>query len=164
MKRYIYSNTELHKQIVITMYVEEVAEDVAANTFINHPANVAKKKRITDQHLKMLDDIIATFDANLRIAKFNIIKEYQASNTYSYYIVFQPVTEDGEILLPIDLIFRISNHSSKSADLSSQSSFVRIVGFTLENEDYNTASALIYRGIHIIKELKKGNVDILDQL
>jgi hypothetical protein len=146
------------------MYIEEAAESVAAGTFINHPANIAKKKRITDKHLEMLDDIIATFDANLRIAKFNIIREYQAGNSYSYYIVFEPVTEYGQVLLPIDLIFRISNHSSKSADLSSQSNFVRVIGFTLDNEDYDKASDLIYRGIHIIRELRKGNSDILDEL
>lgn len=165
MKRRIHAAEQLHRQIVITVNVEEVNQDIAASSeYLSHPKNIKKKFRISDKHLEYLNDIIASFDHNLQVAKFDIIDRRSASNSYSYYITFIPITESGEKLLPIDLVFRVSNHSSKSASESGSSSFARIVSFTLQHEDFDKASDLIYEGIRIIRELKKGNVSILDEI
>ena len=165
MKKWIHSSNELEKRtITITMIVEEESEDIAASDYLNHPKSIKKSKRITDKHLQYLNDIIATFDHNIQAAGFPIVDRHPGSNSYSYYIEFIPITESGEELLPIDLIFRVSDHFSRSAEGSKNSSFARIIGFTLENEDFDKASELIYEGVRILRELKKGNIDILDQL
>ena len=168
MKRWIHSSisTNANRQVVITMNIgdADMTKSVAADIYLEHPENIKKKYRISDKHLQYLNDIIATFDHNLQAAGFDIIDRCPAGNSYSYYITFIPVTEDGRQLLPIDLIFRISDHSSKSAEASAGSTFARIVSFSLEHEDFDKASELIYEGIRIIQELKKGNADILDQI
>lgn len=166
MKRLVQSSSEQHRQIVITMNIEEYtgSSPIAANEYLDHPKSINKKHKISDKHLEYLNDIIASFDHNLQVAGFPILDSRPAKNSYSYYITFVPITESGEELLPVDLIFRVSTHSSKSSEGSIGSSFVRIKGFTLEHEDFDKASELIYEGIRIIRELKKGNVDILDEI
>ena len=166
MKKWIHSSTSANRQIVITINIQDtdVEKPFAASTYLEHPTSIKKKYRISDKHLEYLNDIIATFDHNLQAAGFEIIDRHHSSNSYSYYITFMPITENGEKLLPIDLIFRVSSHSSKSAEASEGSSFARIISFTLANEDFDKASELIYAGIRIIRELKKGNVDILDEI
>lgn len=161
MKKWIHSQ---NRQIVITMLVDDFENSIAASNYLDHPLNIRKKDLISDKHLEYLNDIIATFDHNLQVAGFEIIDRHSSKKGYSYYITFIPVTESGQELLPIDLIFRVSNHSSKSSEGSQSSNFARIISFTLEHESFDEASELIYEGIHIIRELKKGNTKILDQI
>lgn len=165
MKKWIYADSTSNRQLTITMYIRDANElQLAASDYLDHLKSIKKKYRISDEHLKMLNDIIASFDHNIQVAGFKITNRRKASNSYSYYITFIPITDEGEKLLPIDLIFRVSSHNSESAEASADSSFARIVTFALEHEDFNKASELIYEGVQILKELKKGNVDILDQL
>ena len=160
MKKLIHHN----RSITITMFVDGSYENIAASSYLKHPSNINKKDIISDKHLEYLNDIIATFDHNLQVAGFEILDRHSSKKGYSYYITFVPITESGEKLLPIDLIFRVSNHSSKSSEGSQSSNFARIIGFTLEHESFDEASELIYKGIRIIRELKKGNIKILDQI
>lgn len=164
MKRWIHASSYHNKKIVITINIEEAEGSIAASEYLSHPKNIKKRNRISDQHLEYINDIIATFDHNIQAAGFPITSRRPAKNSYSYYLTFVPVSEEGEELLPVDLIFRVSSHTSKTAEDSTRSSFARIISFTLGHEDYNKASDLIYKGIYILKELKKGNIDVLDEL
>lgn len=164
MKRWIHASNSVNCQILVTMHIEDAVVDIAASEYLDHPKSVKKKYKISDRHLKMLNDVIASFDYNIQVAGFEILERRKATNSYSYYITFVPITLEGEKLLPIDLIFRVSSHSSKSAEGSKNSYFAQIVSFTLEHEDFNKASQLIYEGVRIIKELQNGNIDVLDEL
>jgi len=164
MKRMVRSDSTIVRQIVITMIVDYADESIAAAEYLTHPKNVKKRYRITDRHLEYLNDIIASFDHNIQAANFEIVNRRSSKKVYAYYIQFIPITISGERLMPIDLVFRVANHSNLAAENSETSSFARIVGFTLEHEDYDKASELIYRGVYILRELRKGNVDVLDEL
>ena len=164
MKRVIRADSTVHRRIVITMHLECDEESLAAATYLEHPHNIKKKFRISEKHLEYLNDIIASFDHNIQAAGFEIVDRHPSKKGYAYYITFIPISIDGERLMPIDLVFRVADHSSKEAEQSVTSSFARIIGFTLEHEDFDKASELIYEGVRIIRELKKGNVDILDEI
>ena len=169
MKKLIRSDSSSNgsnRQIIVTVNAEvaDATNSIAASEYLSHPKSVKKKYRISDKHLQYLNDIISTFDYNLQAAGFDIINRHPVSNSYSYYITFIPITEDGVKLIPIDLVFKVSTHYSKSAEGSVGSEFARIVSFTLEHEDFDKASELIYEGIRIIRELKRGNADILDEI
>ena len=166
MKRYIKSKVNVSEpiEICITMNISSQSDSVAAADYIPEPKSIGKKRKISEAHRRMLNDIVASFHANIEVAGFPIIDEHWPPKSYSYYITFVPITDDGVELLPVKLVFRVSNHSNYAADKSSQSDFVQVVSFTLEKESFSRTTELIYEGIRILKELKKGNVGILDEI
>lgn len=164
MKRYVKSTEELLATITITMDIHTKLDKVAATDYIQHPKSISKKRRIPDSHLAMLNDIVASFDSNIRAVGFPIIDEHWPKKSYSYYIKFIPITESGEELLPVKLVFRVANHSNIPAEDSSDSDIVQIVSFTLEHEDKLRSWELIHRGAYILQELRKGNVNVLDEI
>lgn len=152
--------------IEVVIHSETILPDnyVAAETYLKHPRSIRKDKKISDKHLGLLNDIIASFDNTLKYYHFPILKKYAANNSYSYYIQFEPITYAGEHLAPIRLIFRVSNHVSRSAKGDISSPTTRIVQFTLNDESFDNSLDLIVRGSEICKQLYEGNKRVLDEI
>ena len=105
MNRMIRNSTENRRSVIITMWMDEYdqPDNLAATTqYIEHPKNIKKKRRISDKHLEYLNDIIATFEANIQVVGFPIIDKHPGGDSYSYYITFTPVTESGEPLMHLE--------------------------------------------------------------
>ena len=152
------------KVIEITMIVDDEGAIAAASSYLHHPKSIEPEKRITDGHLQLLNDIILSFDMMIKSYKFDIVKKYSASNSYSYYIHFDPITESGEKLSPVRLIFRVSNHPSRSAKGSINSPKVRAVTFMLGEENFQNSLDLIEQGSQILERLYHGDKSVLDEL
>lgn len=161
MKRYVKPKNLTIIELVIELEIDKSLESVAAQDFLDHPKS--SKEKISDFKLSLLNDIIASVDNSIRYYKFPIIKKGPAGNSYSYYIRFIPVTASGEQLAPVEIVFRISSHYSKTAAGSVDSPKVRVVQFVLGNESFEDSFALIDRAAYICEQLYAGNRAVLTE-
>lgn len=163
MKRYVKSSDVTTIELVIEL--EILKSGIAAtHNFLDHPKS--SKEKLSNFKLSLLNDIIASVDNSIRYYKFPIVSKGPANNSYSYYIRFIPVTATGEQLSPIEIVFRISSHYSKSGAGSATSPRVRVVQFVLGNESFEDSFELIDRAAYICEQLYAGNrnalVDYID--
>ena len=159
MKRYVKPKNLTTIELVIEIEIDKSLEPAAAEDFLDHPKS--SKEKISNFKLSLLNDIIASVDNSIRYYKFPIIKKGQAGNSYSYYIRFIPVTAKGEQLAPVEIIFRVSTHYSKTAEGSADSPKVRVVQFVLGNESFEDSFALIDKAAYICEQLYAGNRNVL---
>lgn len=151
--------------IDITIFTEIVNTlDVAASQKLLRKTNISKKDQISDKYLDYLNDIIDSVCNSIEYYHFPILNEYASGKGYPYYITFQPITESRELLTPIELGFRISNHRNKLAERSSSSSRVRIIRLTLAEEPYTSSLELIDRAAEICERLYHGDLTVLDEI
>lgn len=156
-------NNKTRKIIDIEIIVEYRDYTIAASRIIDHPDNIAKKKRLNDLKLQILNDVAMSAITAINSRDHLILtKQYQAKNTYSYYIQFDVLDETGQKIIPVGIRFRISNHTMHGDELAIDSSTVVIRSFVLSGKYYENSIAIIQQIDQICAELNKGNINILD--
>ena len=129
---------------------------------IEHPANISKRKRISDAKLNILNEVVYSVMSAIHSHGFTVISHRQSKKSYSYYVKFWPKTDSGERLFPIDFQFRISDHNLKQNQYKEPTT-IRIINLQLGGQDYSNSVELIEAADRICTELKKGNVDVLNE-
>jgi len=149
-------------RIEVTINVECTGADIAAST-VNHPASIKKQNRISDEKLLILNDIVDMTVAYIESHGFPIIYTRQSKKSYTVYIRFQPMTTDNKKSTPVEIIFRIADHSSlRTKDEDSQlSRDVRIRSFLIGDEEYSNFEAFISKIDYICDRLEVGDTSAL---
>lgn len=159
MKRLIKS---IKPTYVLDIEVEfnDCWNNVAAS-IVNHPKNVKKKYLWSDDELTAYNDLIETVLGLIKSHKFEILRNYQSKNSYSYYIDFLP-TRSNEV---IEIRFRITDHSKRS--LNDETTFSDsapiIKSFVMGSKRYSNLVD-IYKAVkNICDDLSKGDYSVLSK-
>lgn len=151
------------KRLEIQIVLEVVNDDRIVASYVKHPSSIKKRRKLDELKLVIINDVVASAMNSIKAQNFPILSQRQSKKDYSYYIMFQPIDDFGNKLIPIDLKFRITTHSSKSIpDDDTTAATVRIKSFILEGETFSNSVDLIHAIDNICKELKKGNISVLD--
>lgn len=163
MKR-LFKNvaTRIHKGISIEIVIDVAYDFEMIAAAIEHPANISKRKRISDAKLNILNEIVYSVMSAIHSHGFTVISTRQSKKSYSYYVKFWPKTDSGERLFPIDFQFRISDHNMKQNE-HRESCTMRIINLQFGGVDFDNSVDLIVAADNICTELKKGNIDVLNQ-
>ena len=132
-----------HKQIVIMVHGWPSTEDVSS---------LDRKVKFLTRCIDAWNSLIISFDYNLQVAGFKIVKRVEGYDRHK--IMFRPVTNRGGLSQLVEMKFRLKIDPSTRED--------RIQNFTVGHSELNTSMDVIYEGIRIMQELKKGNIDVLD--
>lgn len=171
MMKTIFCTDGIPKTRILNIYIEfsYAANDIAAGEYINK-RNVKAKYQLSDDELVLYDDFIRNVIHALKSKHFNILKNRQANNTYSYYISFKPVSESGEEFDRCAIILRISNHIREGSEADSiednDSQIVYqgraiISSIIIGTKKYSSYMQAVDRVYDIVDELAIGNYDIL---
>ena len=161
MKRVLLEGLRRFKRGIRIEIVIDVAydfENIAAA--IEHPANISK--RVSETKLNILNEIVYSVMSAIHAQGFKIISTHQSKKSYSYYVKFWPVTDEGERLFPIEFMFRISDHNIKQNEYK-ESSIVRIINLQFGGVDFDNSVDLILAADEICKGLKKGDLSVLNK-
>ena len=147
-------------KLIITldmMYLPEPDEIAAA--IVNHPTSIKSRYRLDDDRLRLLNDIVDTTISFIRSHKFKILRTYQSKKSYSVYVRFQPYSENNEPLDPVEVIFRIADHSSdslqKDGKIKTGRAYIR--SFWVKDKDYKDIRAFTHEIDVICDELASGD-------
>ena len=160
MKRYIHNDKFL---LDIQIILEYDTSEVAAAQLIRHPNNLKRRKRIQDLKLQILNDVAMSALSSVKSKKhLELVSHRQTSNTYSYYIDFNVLDDEGELLIPVRIRFRISDHKMKGEERDLDASSIVIRSFVLNGKTFDNSVSIISTIANICDELDKGNIFILD--
>ena len=163
MKLYRNNNIRI---MDIEIVVEYSSEYFAASRIIDHPKNIKKRKRISSVNLQILNDVVASVKSRIESSpQFKVTKQTSPgkNKSYSYYIQFDVYDKDGNILVPVGIRFRISNHPKHGIQNEVGSGSVVIRSFVLKGKHYENSVEIILTVNRICSELEKGNIKILDE-
>ena len=169
--RTIFCTDGIPKTRILNIYIEfsYVASDIAAGEYINK-RNVKDEYQLSDDEIVLYDDFIRNVIHALKSKHFNILKNRQANNTYSYYISFRPVNASGREFDRCAIILRISNHirAGSEADSVEDNDFqivyegkAIISSIIIGTKKYSSHIQAIDRVYDIVDELAIGNYDVL---
>lgn len=158
MKRMIKDYIQLN----VIINLDYIYTDIAASE-VNHPKNIRKSNRLDEAKLTILNDIVDSVVSVIRSYHFDIIKKYQSSKSYTYYIWFEPKTSDGRKLIPVKIVFRISgDHRSKSMEGAiSEGVQVIVRSINIGEDEYKDVLGVMNKVDKICKELSVGNLSEL---
>ena len=160
MKKYLQPKRFL---LDVEINIEYVYEEIAASNLISHPENMSRKKRIRDVKLQILNDVAMSVLNSIKSKKnLKLISHHQTDSTYSYYIDFNVFSDEGNLLLPVRIRFRVSDHKMKGGETPLSSSKIVIRSFVLNGETFDNSVAIISAIDDICEELDKGNIFVLD--
>lgn len=155
MKRYIDTKK---RWIEIIVYVDPAyIEHVAAGVQLHHPSS---KFKFTDKELENYTCFVDSMISPIESHKFYIVKEYQSSKSYAYYVDFFPVDKEGNLLDKVHVIFRIAEHPLKrNSGKSSSTRFIK--SFTINDVNYTDLLPFIERVDYICDRLQEGDYNEL---
>lgn len=157
MKRYKYDVIKLS----VLINLEYTPQHVAASE-VSHPSNIRKKNRLDEIKLTILNDIVDTALSAIRSAGFEITKKYQSKRSYTYYIWFQPISDSGEKLTPVEVEFRISgDHKSRTMQDNETYSKVIVKSIVIGPEEYDNPAYVLQAFDEICVGLKQGDMAVL---
>lgn len=148
--------------IDVLILIEYENQDLAAARLIEHPKNIAKHRRINELKLQILNDIAASALSSIQSCGFEITQNRQYKKDYSYYIQFNATDKEGNLLVPVGIRFRISNHKMKGNETELNSETVVIRSFVVRGKHYENSVSIIQTISMICRELRNGNLDVLD--
>lgn len=147
--------------IEIDIILDYNTSGIAASLIV-HPTNISRRRKLDDLRLQILNNIAMSAITTIQGQDFTITKTYQSKKSYSYYIQFQVTTISGETI-ETGILFRISNHKMKGIETPLDSGTVIIREFVVKGKHYDNSVAIIQTIGTICKELRKGNIKILDE-
>lgn len=164
MKRYIRPIVD-ESSIYDAKYIIEIVfnyepdvSNVAASSRVNHPKNVKKRDRLSDEQLKIFNDLVDSMIAPLIKRRFRINKEYQSKKGYSYYVDFNPVNREGVLFdESVRILFRASDHDIKHGEEGFVNEDLVLKSFTLFGEIYTDPFSLQRKVIDICEHLMDGD-------
>lgn len=165
----ITANKKTNREIDIVVEMEPLYE-LAATSKISQ-RNLPANRKYSEEQLQWYDDLVVNILAAITGSGFNIIEEYQSSESYSYYITFEAFTSEGESLGNFKIKLRISDHYQKKSannkdiqDLVSKGRNIVYRSITVNGITVNGIVRVTQRIWHICDELLAGNIDVLDEL
>lgn len=164
MKKYKHATYKPVRTINITIEFEyNHSNGLAASTYAVHPSNMKKKYKLNDMQLVRYNDIIANICIIIESHHFRIIDEYQSKKSYAYYVAFVPISSEGVELSPIEVVFRIAEHSNPSAEEinPSPSSITRIKSLIVDTKKFANTQGLYNEANYICDQLAQGNIEAL---
>lgn len=157
MKRYIKNCTRIEVEIQLDYERSPVAAGL-----MSHPKNIRKQNKLSEIKLAILDDIVTSTVSVIQSFGFQITRHRQSKKSYTYYIQFIPITDDGQPLLPVEVLFRISgDHSSNTLKDNMTYSSVIVKSVLIGDKEYNDPSSVILAIQDICNHLKEGDQSIL---
>ena len=115
MKRVITNTTKPIEVVINIDCIENIGDSIAAS-IIEHPKNIKKRKRLSEIKLGILNDIVEGVIGCIKSYNFPILQCYQSKRSYSYYVTFQPVDDEGNTSAPIPIKFRMSDHCRRDIE------------------------------------------------
>ena len=175
----ITSSKKHNREIEIVVVMEDTQE-VNSSVNIEDRPNLPIDKRYSEFQLDWYEDLISSVESAITSSGFNIIDQYQSSDSYSYYIEFEAFTREGKSLGDFTIKFRISDHdepskkklrnrgsNDESAQERIQKASSRFTIFRVIKIGELTPSGMVQTA-NIVKEacnhLLDGDVDYLDKL
>ena len=153
MKRYVQP---LKTWIEIVLYVDpELPQDIAA-VKLRHPSS---RFKLTDDELQIYEDFVDSMLSPITAHGFKIVKDYQSSKSYAYYIDFYPVDKEGNLLDEVHVIFRMAEHELKHGLKSSDNRFIK--SFVINNITYDKMLPFQQRIDFICDRLQEGDYEVL---
>ena len=149
----------------IEWIAEESPLDIAANGYITHPKNIKRRNHIHEDKLRILNDAAMSLSSMLEARHFILSRPpKQSSRSYSFYTHFYPVTDDGETLGKVEIVFRLSDHEQpKGAPKVAPDpiSPIRIRIFLIGDEELEDVIAFTLKLGEILDKLKAGDYSVL---
>lgn len=146
-------------QIVITVNIEYVFDEKAASIYLQKMDNISKNNQINEEILVKLNDLISSIISHINYYKFDLKRHYPGSKGYSYYVKFAPLNKNGKPFSDVDLLFRVSDHNSKTLINSNK---ILVKSFIINNKTVNNSMQMLQELDKIFDELSKGNFDVLN--
>ena len=101
MKRLI---TEPKYYITISIWKVD-SERIAAEQYLKHLSTIPRSRKISDEELQELNDLIMSVMTVFKVNKFKVLPGKQSSDGYTWYAPFYPVLDTGELLDEILFVF-----------------------------------------------------------
>lgn len=164
MKRYIKSTTYAKYYITVSVYKVE-ADSIAATEYLKHLDTIPESRRISEEELEKLNDVISSVISVLHVNEFDVLPGHQSADGYTWYAPFYPVLNTGEELNEYLIVFRLSNHYNKG--ISEESSVIDtkvmkiIKSFTLGSSEYPTVVALLRAVKDTCNDIKYAGYDAI---
>ena len=162
MKRvFLDGLTRIRKGVRIEIIIDVAYDFEKIAAAIEHPVNISKRKRVSETKLNILNEIVYSVMSTIHAHGFKVISTRQSKKSYSYYVKFWPITDDGHRLFPIEFMFRISDHNMKQNEFK-ESTIMRIINLQFGGVDFNNSVDLIVAADEICKGLKQGDLTVLN--
>jgi hypothetical protein len=136
--------------INITVEFEEMMQDVAAGSGIQsriaYRPGLPKDKQYTDEQLKEYNKFICNIVDVLYDYGFDVFEDQtrQSTESYSYYINFQPKDTDGNLIdARVTIMFRIADHDMHGKTGWTNRKPIKIIkDFVLYDKSYATMESI----------------------
>ena len=161
MKRLI---TEPKYYITISIWKVD-SERIAAEQYLKHLSTIPRSRKISDEELQELNDLIMSVMTIFKVNKFKVLPGKQSSDGYTWYAPFYPVLDTGELLDEYVISFRISNHWNKGITEGTDDVVVDydkltiIKSFTLGSDEYPNTVSIMRAVKEICTNLKYAGYD-----
>lgn len=182
----LYVHPQSNRTIRIDIEFVEFFHDVAASSRVliqNRDKVLSPEQRFTEEQMMWYTDLINSVLSVLEdFAGFPIIKQWQSTDSYSYYIKFEALDKDGNSLGDFDVEFRIADHpeksklKSKNKDSNNAPAADRIASapkgkrptifrsLRVNNISQSGMISTVLTVQRVCEELLEGNIDVLDEL
>lgn len=148
--------------IHIYIDVEHAISNVAASEFVEmtHPS-IKKKFKKSDEWLKQVNDLARSIISFINGRHFKLIKAAPSKKSYTYYIRFQPIGVNGEVLGgEFQFQLELRDHASGThIDNGMVNDDIVVRAIYLENIEYTSRIALLTKIKDALTEMQKGNID-----
>lgn len=153
----IISDSHIKNKIYVDMMITDSWDQIVSDIEIRDPISMSKKYRLSEDAKSDWSDFLTSVISVIRGRHFDIIRQYQSSKSYSYYVDFYPVTLDGQKLDEVELIFRFSDHRHKNAVGEFQTEDFMFRSFEVNGQRYKSTYDVMMAVRHICEDLQKGD-------
>lgn len=140
-------------------YLPMIEQDIAAHKEIElNYRDLKPEWQLSKQQMKAYVGFLTTVVSIIESRGFKIEKEYQSSESYSYYVRFSPINYYGEEY-KLDVKFRLSDHPIKSLGHRSDNGGKDVVfdSFDIAGFECETIGQVISQIRTLCDELKSGD-------
>ena len=159
MKKYI-TEVKPRYQIIIEVQFNDLESVYSSKELrdegklVEKRHNISKDYQISDIQLQAYNDLVSNILSIIRVNNFNVKRKYQSKSSYSFYIHVKPSFYEGIDTEPVEVIFRISDHPTKS-DYKVTGALIHSV--IINFEEFTNGNKIIQKIREICKDLKAGD-------
>ena len=169
MYRMKTSDKRIHTLVITVELNRYVSSDVAASKDITivQRSNIPPDRRYSEEQLEEYTIFIRNIVAVVRSHHFRITRSKQSNESYSYYLDFYPLDEEGQPQEKVKVVFRIADHPISSPDFDEEQDLSEttdgyLKNFQIGSTRYPNAFRVRQAVDEICDELAVGNYDALD--
>lgn len=148
------------------LYLDMILYDeyIESTKHVNDPISIKEGDRLSTVDLNLWDDFVDTILNTIHYYDFDITDEHQSGKSYSYYISFYPISEDGvRFEEEVKVIFRLSDHRLKREMNTKYNRIKKAVfkSFEVNSESYETPYDVMEAVVKICDGLQQGDYQVL---